>query len=255
MRSEQLSGDLGGMNRLGVAGVVEFRAAAAEVGDHFLDLDPQVVGPGRAANALGGVADHRRVFPVAVAADQRLDPLPPFGHEIVERLQHEPRAGKRHLPERHVEAVEVHGLVRGGIVLSHPRDEFPIGLEQAHAVADPVGEVRGVAVTADVLVDEPRLGEAAFDGDGPEAVPLDEPPEESVAELEDLLAAVESLAEAEEFDLGDRRDHPVDALVGERDCVAGDPLIDGRVHGCLEAELGGGSDCGRLLRIARYRAR
>jgi hypothetical protein len=30
-----------------------------------------------------------------------------------------------------------------------------------------------------------------------EAVPLDKPPEEPVAELEDLLAAVESLAETE----------------------------------------------------------
>ena len=70
-----------------------------------------------------------------------------------------------------------------------------------------------------------------------------------------LIHCNQSLAEAEELHLGDRRDHPVDALVGERDCVAGDPLVDGRVHGRLEAELGGGSDCGRLLRIARYRAR
>jgi hypothetical protein len=118
-------------------------------------------------------------------------------------------------------------------VLPHPRDEFSIGFEQAHAVTDPVGELWGVVAAASMLVDEPRLREAAFDGDGPEAVPLDEPLEEPVAELEDLLATVEGLAEAEEVHLGHRRDHPIDALVGKRDRVAGDPLVDGRVHGCL----------------------
>jgi hypothetical protein len=38
MRPEQLPGDLGGMNRLSAAGVVEFRAAAAEVGSPVCHL-------------------------------------------------------------------------------------------------------------------------------------------------------------------------------------------------------------------------
>ncbi|MFO7169367.1 MAG: hypothetical protein DIU80_015180 [Chloroflexota bacterium] len=69
---------------------------------------------------------------------------------------------------------------------------------------------------------------------------LDQALEEPVAELEDLLAAVERLAEAEQLHrAAERGDHPIDGGVErlrrierERDRLTRDPAVELSVPGC-----------------------
>lgn len=106
--------------------------------------------------------------------------------------------------------MEPTGGAGGSAAASHPFDEIAVGFEAPETVAEAGvldGLVRRRAAAGDKVIDPPAAGPAALDRHGSEAVPLDEALEEPVAQAQNLLAAVERLAETEDRHLGAKRGH------------------------------------------------
>ncbi len=148
-----------------------------------------------------------------------------------------------------VEAVKVefHLIPRIGVVGAHPLDQFAGGFQAAEVVAE-AGfldfVVRRWAAAGDVLLYQMAAGEAAFDGDCRVAMLFDQALEEAVAEEEEIFAAVERFAEAEQFDgVAESGDQIIDGGVErfggierEGDCFALDPVVESRLRSVQHGE-------------------